>query len=45
MTKEEIEKFYEKYCTEKPKEVDYKFPRFWEVPPIPEGKRLVFEGY
>lgn len=43
--KEKIEKFYKKYGVQKPRNVDYKFPRFWEVPPIPDGSRLVFEEY
>ena len=45
MKKEEIDKFFDKYGIEKAKEIEPKYPRNWENPPIPHGMRLVFECY
>ena len=45
MTKEEIEKLFDKYGFKKVGKVEPKFPRNWENPPIPEGMRMVFESF
>lgn len=51
MKKEDIDKFYEKYDFDKSdiigKKFDdnWRFPKIWENPPIPKGKRLIFEVF
>ncbi len=45
MKKEEIEKFYDKHDFDKSDVIDKKYDGNWENPPIPEGKKLVFEVF
>ena len=45
MTKEEIDRFYEKYGLGNGGNFDEDYDGNWENPPIPNGKRLIFKAY
>jgi hypothetical protein len=45
MEKERIDKFYDDNKVDKIDELKKDYDGNWENPPIPEGKRLVFECY